>query len=44
MDIFIEVLEPLVFVLILVATYLIVNIDDEDSLVESWLRRILDCE
>jgi hypothetical protein len=44
MDIFIEVLEPLVVVLILEATYIIVNIAKEDSLVERWPRRILDCE
>jgi hypothetical protein len=34
MDVFIEVLEPLVAILIPEATFLVINIDDEDSLVE----------
>jgi hypothetical protein len=34
MDVFIEVLEPLVTILIPEATLLVINIDDEDSLVE----------
>jgi hypothetical protein len=44
MDVFIEVLEPLVIVPIPKATRLIVNIDDEDSPMARQPGRILDCE
>jgi hypothetical protein len=44
MDVFTEVLEPLVDVPIHEATRLIVNIDDEDLLVERQPKRILDCK
>jgi hypothetical protein len=44
MDIFTEVLEPLVVVPIPKATCLVVNIDDEDSPMERQPRKILDCE
>jgi hypothetical protein len=44
MDVFTEVLEPIVVVQIPKATCPIVNIDDEDSPMERRPRRILDCE
>jgi hypothetical protein len=44
MDVFTEVLEPLVTIPILEATHLVVNINDENSLVERRPKRILDCE
>jgi hypothetical protein len=44
MDIFTEVLEPLVTISILEATRPFVNINDENSLVERRPKRILDCE
>jgi hypothetical protein len=34
----------MVVVLVLEVTHPIVNIDDEDLLVETWFKRILDCE
>jgi hypothetical protein len=44
MDVFIEVLEPLLVLPILEATRLVVNIDDEDLLVERWPKRISNYE
>ncbi len=44
MDVFTKIFEPMVVVLVLEVTHPIVNIDDEDLLVETWFKRILDCE
>jgi hypothetical protein len=44
MNVFTKVLEPLVIVSNPKATHLVVNIDDENSLMERWPKRILDCE
>jgi hypothetical protein len=44
MDVFTEVLGPLVIIPILEVTCLVDNINDENSLVERWPRRILDYE
>jgi hypothetical protein len=44
MNVFTKVLEPLVVVSNPKATHLVVNIDDENSLMERWPKRILGCE